>query len=120
MDRRRVGDRDLNPAFGHEHGNFLPTAEYGIGSMKGLFVMAGPGVKRGVAIDRTVWLTDIVPTICHLAELPVPGDAEGAIIYQALEDPGARLKELQQLRKNYARVMRAFSGGEAETHRYGV
>ena len=28
--------------------------------------------------------------------------------------------ELQQLRKNYARVMRAFSAGEGETHRYGV
>ena len=104
----RVGDviYAVDPRFGKEHGSMLPTATYGIGDLRGLFIMTGPGVKRGEVLDRTVWLTDIVPTICHLAELPVPKDCEGAIIYQALEDPDARLKELQSLRKNVERIKR--------------
>ena len=65
-------------------------------------------------------LTDIVPTICYLAELPIPRNAEGTVIYQALEDPDIKLKELKKLRENYARVTRAFSSGQAETHRYGT
>ncbi|MHB1416905.1 MAG: alkaline phosphatase family protein, partial [Chloroflexota bacterium] len=55
----RVGDviYTLDPRFGKEHGPFLPTAEFGIGSQKVMFLMAGPGAKKGETIDRTVWLT---------------------------------------------------------------
>ena len=60
----------------------------------------------GVTIERTVWLTDIVPTICHLAELPIPQHCEGGIVYQALEDPDAQVKELQSLRRNVERLKR--------------
>jgi len=104
----RIGDiiYAVDPRFGKEHGSMLPTARNGIGDLRGLFIMTGPGVKQGVVIERNVWLTDIVPTICHLAELPVPKDCEGAIIYQALEDPDAKLKELQSLRKNVDRLKR--------------
>jgi arylsulfatase A-like enzyme len=48
-----------------------------------------------------VRLADVVPTLCHLAELPVPKDCEGAVIYQALEDPDAQVKELQSLRQTF-------------------
>jgi predicted AlkP superfamily phosphohydrolase/phosphomutase len=115
-----VGDiiYTVHPEFGHEHGHQLTTAEYGIGSLEGMFVMKGPGVKRGVALERTVWLVDIVPTICHLAELPVPPSTEGAIIYQALENPNSQLEELQTLRRNYARLESAFQSGQAEMHTY--
>jgi hypothetical protein len=68
--------------------------------------MAGPGVKQGEVLERTVWLTDIAPTICHLAELPITKECEGAVIYQALEDPDATLKELQSLRRNVERLKR--------------
>lgn len=104
----RIGDiiYAVDPRFGKEHGSMLPTARNGIGDLRGLFIMAGPGVKQGEVIERNVWLTDIVPTICHLAELPVPKDCEGAIIYQALKDPDAKLKELHSLRKNVDRLKR--------------
>ena len=108
----------IDPGFGHQHGPHLPTAEWGVGSQKGLFIMSGPGVKRGHVLERTVWLTDIAPTICYLAELPVPKDCEGAIIYQALEDPNRHLTELADLRKNFGRLRRAYEGIQAETHRY--
>lgn len=75
----------LSPHFGGEHGNLLPTAEYGVGSLRGLFIMSGPGVKKNYVMERTMNLTDVIPTICHLTGFPYPRDAEGAILYQALE-----------------------------------
>ena len=102
----RVGDviYALDPDYREEHGPFLPTARYGEDwDLRGLFIMKGPNVKKGATIERTVWLTDIVPTICHLADLPVPEHCEGGIVYQALEDPNAKLKELEMVRKSLER-----------------
>ncbi|MDA8219337.1 MAG: alkaline phosphatase family protein [Dehalococcoidales bacterium] len=96
----------VDPHFQKEHGAQLSTAKIGIGSMGTLFILKGPGVKQGVEIERTVWLTDIVPTLCYLAELPVPKQCEGSIVYQALADPDAQVKELQSLRRNVERLKR--------------
>ena len=96
----------VDPWFDKEHGRQLPTSQVGIGDLRSLLIMAGPGVKKGVVIDRTVWLTDIVPTICYLADYPVPENCEGAVIYQALADRDARLNELQALRRNVERLKR--------------
>ena len=72
--------------FSDEHGQSLGTGEWasGAGSLQCLFVLSGPGVKKGVTLERTVWLTDVAPTICHIVGLPVPRDADGGVIYQAL------------------------------------
>jgi predicted AlkP superfamily phosphohydrolase/phosphomutase len=74
--------------FSDEHGQSLGTGEWGsgVGSLKSLLLLSGPGVRRGAVLERTISLTDVAPTICHLAGLPVPLQAEGAVIYQALED----------------------------------
>ncbi|MCL5109214.1 MAG: alkaline phosphatase family protein [Chloroflexi bacterium] len=96
----------VDPRFYEEHGIHLPTAKFGIGDLHSLFIMAGPGVKKGEVVERTVWLTDVVPTACYLADLPVPAQCEGSVVYQALEDPDARVKELQSLRRNVERLKR--------------
>ena len=83
----------IDPAFGHEHGQQLTTSRHGIGDLRGLFILAGPGVKQGATIERSVWLTDVAPTVCHLVGLPIPRQCEGAIVYQALEDPDALVGE---------------------------
>ena len=67
--------------------SFISTAESELGSGRGLFALAGPGIKKGVELERNVWCLDLVPTICYLAGWPMPKDAEGAVIFQALEDP---------------------------------
>jgi len=77
----------VNPGFGREHAQHLTTARYGIGDLRGLFIMAGPGVRRGATLTRNVWLTDVVPTVCHLTGFPVPRHCEGSVIYQALQEP---------------------------------
>ena len=92
----------LYPSFGGQHGHILPTGWWGIGSLKGLLTMSGPGMKKGHRLQRTVWLTDLVPTICYLMDLPLPEQAEGAVIYQAFKDPNFRLKEISKLKDGLA------------------
>ncbi len=111
----RVGDIvfGFGGHFGRQHGGPVTTAEYGIGSLKGLLALSGPGVKRGAVIERTCCIVDLVPTICYLTGLPVPRDAEGSVIYQALEDPEAKTKELEGLKRAYERMKKAY--GETGT-----
>jgi len=92
------------PWFGGQHGEVLPTGEWGIGSVKGLLVMNGPGLKKGYRLQRTVWMTDLVPTICYLMNLPVPAQAEGAVLYQAFKNPDFKRQEIQKLREGLARM----------------
>lgn len=77
------------------------------GAGEGLVVLDGPGVKRGQVVSRPVELADVAPTVCYLAETPVPSACEGGIIYQALEDPDAKILELQSCRRNYERLRRS-------------
>jgi hypothetical protein len=74
--------------FSDEHGQSLGTGEWpgGPGSLKCLLLLSGPGIRMGVTLERTVWLPDVAPTICHIAGLPVPRDADGSVLYQALEE----------------------------------
>jgi predicted AlkP superfamily phosphohydrolase/phosphomutase len=90
--------------FGRQHGVMAPTSDYGLLSLETLFTMAGPGVKKGQRMERTMWLVDVVPTICHLAELPLPKECEGAVLYQALVNPDSKNDELKKLRQKTART----------------
>ena len=123
----RIGDIifALNPDFGGQHGVYLPTAKWGIGDLRGLLILHGPGIKKGYVMKRTCWLTDIVPTLCYLLEIPIPKHAEGGILYQALEDPNVKLNELRKLReeyeklkKMYNKLLEAFEKEKALTHTY--
>ncbi|MCX5736880.1 MAG: hypothetical protein NTW68_21660 [candidate division NC10 bacterium] len=77
------------------------------GEGNGLVVLDGPGVKCGYVVSRPAELSDVVPTLCYLAETPTPADCEGGIIYQALEEPDAKILELQTYRRNYERLRRS-------------
>ncbi|MBC7286821.1 MAG: alkaline phosphatase family protein, partial [Armatimonadetes bacterium] len=108
----------MRPEYGGQHGVHLPTAKWGIGSLEGLLILKGPGIKKGHTLDRTCWITDVVPTVCYLAEWPMPRQAEGAILWQALEDPDAKTEELRKLRRNYQRLKRAYETDQHLTHSY--
>ncbi len=100
----------IYPWFGGQHGNILPTADYGIGSIRALLVLNGPGIKKGEMLKRTAWITDVVPTICYLLDLPVPEAAEGAVLYQAFQDANFRMKETKSLREGLARLEQTLAG----------
>lgn len=99
----------VDPRFASEHGYHLPTARFGSGDLRGLLIISGPGVKKGEILERNVSLMDVVPTICYLADLPVPAQCEGAVIYQSLEDPNAKSKEVQLLQRLVERQKRLLS-----------
>jgi len=73
----------LNPQFGGNHGE-LPTARWGESSLRALFIMAGPGIKKGVR-GKPFWLVDVAPTAAYLIGAPRPRDAEGAVLFAGLE-----------------------------------
>lgn len=83
----RVGDIffAIKPGYSRLHGGQLATGQYGHTSVKCLFTMAGPGIRKGAIVDRIVRPIDVVPTICYLTGWPVPAQAEGGVIYQGLE-----------------------------------
>ncbi len=87
----------LDPAFDGAHGKQLPSTSFGIGGQHSTFIMAGAGVRRGVALKRQVRVVDVGPTIAYLLGAPMPRDVEGGVVYEALTDPDWPLTELARL-----------------------
>ena len=110
----RVGDviYALYPWYSGQHGNILPAAEWGIGSLKGLLSFTGPGIKKGFRLERNCNLIDVVPTICFLMDLPLPAQAEGAILYQALKNPNMKTEEVTRLKAGLAQMEAVLQQGE--------
>jgi hypothetical protein len=102
----RVGDvvYATQPWFGSQHGVILPTAQLGSGRLNPLLLMAGPGLKKNYRMERTCWLTDLVPTLCYLMDWPVPAQTEGNILYQAFKDVNFKMKHIQKLKDGLARM----------------
>lgn len=104
----------LYPWIAGQHGNILPAAEWGIGSLKGLLTFTGPGIKKGYRLERTSNLIDIVPTICYLMDLPVPATVDGAVLYQVFKNPNFKSDEIGKLRAGLARMETALQRGERQ------
>lgn len=60
-----------------------PAVEH---SPYGIFVMAGPGVKKNQQISGAS-VIDVTPTLLYHAGLPVGKDMEGKVLYQCFEKP---------------------------------
>ncbi|MBC7234435.1 MAG: alkaline phosphatase family protein [Chloroflexi bacterium] len=95
----RVGDVVfvLRPEYDAAHGQQMPSARLGIGGQHSVFIMAGAGVKKGVHLKGQVRQVDVAPTISYLLGMDVPRDAEGGVVYEALEDPNWHLTEIKRL-----------------------
>jgi predicted AlkP superfamily phosphohydrolase/phosphomutase len=93
-----VGDVVYALKAGHDgaHGKQLPSVSFGIGGQHSTFILAGAGVRQGVALQRQVRVVDVAPTIAYLLGVPVPATAEGGIVYEALEDPNWPLTALRE------------------------
>jgi len=98
------------PEFGGQHGPQLQTAEWGIGKLRALLALSGPGIKKGYSLDRTSGLTDVVPTICHMMSWPVPEHTEGNILFQAFENPNLAADRLRNLKESLVKMESALSG----------
>ena len=67
----------------------MPTEETVYGTQKSMFLIAGPGIKRGYERPAGelghMRLTDVTPTLCHVLGIQPPAQSQGAIAYDALE-----------------------------------
>ena len=102
------------PNFGMQHGNILPTAEWGVGQLRGFLVMNGPNIKKGLRLERTCGLQDIVPTICYLLKWPIPEQTEGGVLYQAFKDPNFIAEEFNKMQAALNRMETALQRGERQ------
>lgn len=64
-----------------EHGAHLPWTE----RMRTLFLLKGPGVRKGVVGRLPIMLVDVAPTCAEACALPIPKNAEGRVVREALE-----------------------------------
>ena len=53
----------LRPEFDGAHGKQLPSVSFGIAGQHCTFVLAGPGVKEGLALQGQVRVVDVAPTL---------------------------------------------------------
>ena len=114
----RVGDivYALHTEFGHEHGQGLSTARLGRGSLGSIILLNGPGIKKGYVHEGMTGIQDVVPTLCYMADIPFPKGCEGAIIYDALEDPSFKMKERAKLEKELSRWKESYEKQVSITH----
>jgi len=76
----------LRPEYDGAHGKQLPSARFGIGGQHSTLVLSGAGVKPVGRLARQVRHVDVAPTLAYLIGAPMPLNAEGAVLYQALTE----------------------------------
>jgi predicted AlkP superfamily phosphohydrolase/phosphomutase len=54
---------------------------------EGILMAYGPGIKQGEMLTGAE-ITDLAPTILHLAGVPVPSEMDGRVLVEMLEAPG--------------------------------
>jgi len=64
-----------------EHPDFSPFAE----TIRTLFSITGPGIKKGYKSRIPTRLVDVAPTLCYLLGIPSPAQAEGMVVNSILE-----------------------------------
>lgn len=72
------------------HDHYLPNEKMGVFSNMAVLLMYGPGIKEGCRLQKPVFTTDLVPTLCHMLEIPFPAQCEGRILFDILTNPGGR------------------------------
>ncbi len=77
--------------------------------LKGSLRLTGRALRKAYRLERNCNLIDIVPTICYLMDLPLPAQAEGAVLYQAFKDPDFKAKEINKLKDGLARMETALT-----------
>ena len=100
----------VRPEFDLEHGSELPTSRVGELTIRSLFFMKGPNVKKGVHLQRLTQLTAIAPTIAYLMGFPIPAQAEGPVLWEALENPDFWPNQVRSLQKQLDRWKKLYAG----------
>ncbi|MHB1130872.1 MAG: alkaline phosphatase family protein [Chloroflexota bacterium] len=93
-----------------EHGHELPTSRVKDVDMHSIFFLKGPNVKEGVHLERLAFQVQVSPTIAYLMGIPMPKQAEGAVLYEALVDPDLHLTLRKKAEKERDRWRALYRG----------
>jgi len=63
------------------HGMHHPTFR----DVHAVCIMSGAGVKKGHVRDRPIHLTDMAPTVAHIAGMPIPAQADGTVLHDIIQ-----------------------------------
>jgi Uncharacterized conserved protein len=73
--------------YNYDHTDSLSTSYGACGtSVSPIFIAAGKGIKKGMVTSRVIREVDVAPTAAVLAGVRMPGECEGAPVYQILEE----------------------------------
>lgn len=77
----------INEGYNRGHGDSLPTF-IGINGtcVSPIFIAAGAGIKQGMFTERVIREMDLAPTAAAMLGIRMPKNAEGAPVYQILEE----------------------------------
>lgn len=72
-------DRESSGQQGVHH-CYAPWARFGGFSVRGIFLVAGPGVRKGYDRQPAIWMPDVAPTLAALLNIPPPKHSEGTVV----------------------------------------
>jgi predicted AlkP superfamily phosphohydrolase/phosphomutase len=73
---------DSSRIFFGAHSYYLPEAKLGDYSISVPLIINGPGIKKGITIEKKVELIDLAPTIAHLLKIPEPRNCQGSVLHE--------------------------------------
>lgn len=77
----------INEGYNRGHGDSMPTFNGMNGTcVAPIFIAAGCGIKAGVYTQRVIREMDVAPTAAALLGIRMPANAEGAPVYQILDN----------------------------------
>ena len=75
----------------------------------------GLGVNtKASSVERPAEAKDVIPTAAHIADLPLPDDTTGAVLYQVLKETNLKLNEVLKLKDALARMETALQRDSRE------
>jgi len=80
------GRPDVHPSqtITGSHVYYLPTSRVGEFTNNSVLIISGAGVRRTDGVGRTIWLTDVAPTVAALLGMEPPAQCEGRAIGEVL------------------------------------
>jgi len=92
------GDQEVVfPCEGGNHGPMIPTYETEVASVYGTLILAGNGVRKGIAENPSRkgsrCTADVAPTLAHLLGIDPPAQNEGRVLHEFLEEYSSEYPE---------------------------
>lgn len=73
----------------------------------GVFIISGPGLKSNVRLSKPINLTDILPTMLYILNLPIAKDMDGKPFLEAFEEKYLASHKIQYIKTYGKREMAA-------------